>query len=573
MPNPSRRLERAKRAKDTINRAIPEVLRSVPRARHGIHQAELMVDPVPYAAIALQNSDSTPPLTPDHPKIRVTSANCIAAAARVSERPRTTASVMKKSQKPNVAVLNMASPMRPGGGFLDGANSQEEFLCARSTLYPSLWESFYRLPELGGVYTPDVMVFRDDMPEANDLEKRDRFFVDVITSGMFRFPDVSGKTERRSEGCSCGVSYCDQDRELVTRKMKAVLRMAQAKGAERVVLGAWGCGAYGNPVKEVAKIWRKVIAGSPRQRRPNTEQWEGIKEIIFAIPDRTMIRDFERAFEGVLAPAGNVSPSEPVETNTDAGAHAAALDADINNLFTQIAEIELQMEQMPTQRSKARLKDVLAGLRKQLSQGISAKAAQDEDLTKSRDETSAKDEDDEEVDDFIVSGFPASDGEENSFYNFDENDVPSDSSTDDCYGGEPSINYEFKVPAPPGLDHLSSPPQKSRSLPHHRGDSDSDSDNDNDQDFYAVLHPSPQFNPSTGWFNGSIDHLTAMLRGSSRSKGPPTQGRGSGQGSASRGKASPVLTEDGDEIVAGEVLDERTLNAYLSRYEGSDALE
>lgn len=582
-PNHSRRTERSIRAKDTVNRAIPEVLRSVPRARHGIHEAELMVDPVPFAALSLQNSNtnnSVSPL-PSYPKIRITSANCIAAAARVSERPRTTASVVRKSQKPNVAVLNMASPVRPGGGFLEGANSQEEFLCARSTLYPSLWESFYRLPELGGVYTPDVMVFRDDMPEANDLEKRDRFFIDVITSGMTRFPDVSGKSERRSEGCSCGVSYCDQDRDLVTRKMKAVLRMAQAKGAERVVLGAWGCGAYGNPVKEVAKIWRKVIAGSPRQRRPNTEQWDGIKEIIFAIPDRTMIRDFERAFEGVLAPADNISPSEPVETNTDAATQAAALDADINSLFTKIAEIELQMEQMPTQRSQARLKEVLAGLRKQLSQGISAKAAQDDDLTRSTDETNTNEDEDVDADDFVISGFPASDGEENSFYNFDENDVPSDSSADE-FGGDLSRReaaYEFKVPAPPGLDHFSSP-VLAKTTPQLADTEDEEDEESKDAaaSFYSVLHPSPQFDSSTGWFSGSIDHLSAMLRGSSRSStgrdagvGRGARGGGSGSGNASPGVLGPL--GEGEGKAQGEVLDERMLSAYLARYEGSDALE
>jgi hypothetical protein len=88
----------------------------------------------------------------------------------------------------------MASPIRPGGGFLDGANSQEEFLCARTTLFPSLWDSFYRLPEIGGIYTPDVLVFRDSTPEANDLTKRDRYFLDVVSAGMFRFPDSRGRS-------------------------------------------------------------------------------------------------------------------------------------------------------------------------------------------------------------------------------------------------------------------------------------------------------------------------------------------------------------------------------------------
>ncbi|RWA04683.1 hypothetical protein EKO27_g10427, partial [Xylaria grammica] len=62
--------------------------------------------------------------------------------------------------KHKIGILNMASPLSPGGGFLNGATSQEETLCMRTTLLPALRDEFYRLPELGVVYTPDVLVFR-----------------------------------------------------------------------------------------------------------------------------------------------------------------------------------------------------------------------------------------------------------------------------------------------------------------------------------------------------------------------------------------------------------------------------
>lgn len=57
-----------------------------------------------------------------------------------------------------IAVLNMASFLRPGGGVMQGAIAQEESLCLRSTLYTSLDEKFYRLPKFGGLYTKDVLV-------------------------------------------------------------------------------------------------------------------------------------------------------------------------------------------------------------------------------------------------------------------------------------------------------------------------------------------------------------------------------------------------------------------------------
>jgi uncharacterized protein (TIGR02452 family) len=518
--NQTRRAERAMRASDTISKAVPDMLRASPRARHGIHKSELLVDP------STSTTDSVRPpngAMGTHIKIRVQCTDTLGAAAKLSERPfaaKRTAPTSRTQTRPNVAVLNMASPIRPGGGFLDGANSQEEFLCARTTLFPSLWDSFYRLPEVGGIYTPDVLVFRDSTPEANDLTKRDRYFLDVVSAGMFRFPDSRGRSEDRDSSCTCGVSYCDNDRDLVTRKMKAVMRIAESKGAERLVLGAWGCGAYGNPVKEVAKIWRKVIAGGPRQRRPNAEQWGGIKEIVFAIPDRTMVREFERAFTDILCTDPVTPPSEEAAAEV---AKVSAQDVMIDHLIKQIAETELELEQTINPRSRLRIKDALKQFNRDLARGLANKAAQEEDLTL---------QEDEEVDDFVLAGYEASDGEVNSFYNFDENDVASDSS-------DASEVYEFR-------------PQHKNSIPRF-GDVDGASEGSP-----LDVHPhSPKFDPVTGWFAGSMDQLQRMLRA-----GHPVGGNDVDDSSPS----SPAQKQDGE-------LDEKTIQSYLKRYGGTDDID
>ncbi|KEQ80612.1 hypothetical protein M438DRAFT_247796, partial [Aureobasidium pullulans EXF-150] len=278
-PQANRRSDRAKRAKETVNKVIPDLLKSSPRARHGIHNAVLTSDPKPEKDIKSSTSNLT---------IRLCNTDSLTAARRLTHSSPT--------RSTNVCILNMASPLRPGGGFLDGATSSEEFLCMRTTLYASLWDDFYRLPELGGIVTPDVLVHRDSTPEAEDLPKRERFFVDIISAAMIRFPETNSarlaEKEEADGSCSCGVSYCDRDRELVTHKMRGVLRMAQARGAEKLILGAWGCGAYGNPVREVAKIWKRVILGTTRK----AESWPGIKEIVFAITDRGQLKEFEKCF-------------------------------------------------------------------------------------------------------------------------------------------------------------------------------------------------------------------------------------------------------------------------------------
>ena len=67
----------------------------------------------------------------------------------------------------------------------------------------------------------------------------------------------------------------------------------RAKGAKKVVLGAWGCGAYGNPVHEIAAAWKHVLLGS---RQPSLDYSPEVSEIVFAINDRRMAQQFADAF-------------------------------------------------------------------------------------------------------------------------------------------------------------------------------------------------------------------------------------------------------------------------------------
>lgn len=187
-----------------------------------------------------------------------------------------------------VAILNMASPLRPGGGVLSGATSQEEHLCSCTTLYPSLQEHFYRLPEIGGIYTPDVLVCRSWGSKCCNLSRKDQFYVDVVTAAMLRLPDL--------EGSGDSATYANgQDREIIVHKIRNVMRMLRRKGINTVVFGAWGCGAYGNPISEVARAWQRVLFGSQSGKNSVKEGWEDL-QIVFAIKDRKMAHKFARAF-------------------------------------------------------------------------------------------------------------------------------------------------------------------------------------------------------------------------------------------------------------------------------------
>ena len=433
-PQAHRKDVRAKQARSIINKTIPALLASNARARRGVEEASLIVDPPALGSRDEQQAEGAAerrdgrkgkekgkakpqeevPEQPPTPlperqdiKIRIRVTDTLTAAYLLSHPAQDAAGAEKRAHRrsssanaPNPVILNMASPLRPGGGVLNGATSQEEFLCARTTLYPSLREPFYRLPEIGGVFTKDVLVFRDAGGlEEPELGVKERWWVDVITAGALRFPDVE-----EGEGGAMRFSSA-RDREVMEKKMRAVMRIACAKGARRIVLGAWGCGAYGNPVAEVARGWKKVILGPEegkgggnrrKKGRGNAqgEVWEGVENVVFAILDRKMAEEFSRCFGGGVVIEDELSEEE--DGGSEEGQEGTKVIV-IEELNSKIKEMEAQITQVWNPDLKARLETVLSGLRRELADrgGIADEESAEEVSTSTDEEDEANDEDSE----------------------------------------------------------------------------------------------------------------------------------------------------------------------------------
>ncbi len=158
-----------------------------------------------------------------------------------------------------VLVLNLASGSRPGGGICDGANGQEEDLCRKSTLYLSLSsetaKAYYeygnhldsRLNTDSVMVSPHVLVIRGENEELLDTP----YEVAVITCAapMIRM-GLEGKTEKEYE-------------ELLYNRVKGIITVAATQGYKNLILGAFGCGVFGNDARLVSSIFKKVFDELP----------------------------------------------------------------------------------------------------------------------------------------------------------------------------------------------------------------------------------------------------------------------------------------------------------------------
>lgn len=284
-------------------------------------------------------------------KIRVVVDDTLAVARAMSQVSTAVMNNEKSSRyKRNVAVLNMASPLLPGGGFLNGATAQEESLCNRTTLYPALKDEFYRLPEVGAIWTEDVLVFRD--PTGKDLSKGDRWWVDVISAAMLRFPDVEGTDEDKK--------YASQkDRDTASRQIKCVMHILRAKGVEKCVLGAWGCGAYGNPVVEIAHAFRKVMLGDGRDSKRT--DWGNLEEIVFAIKEGKLASEFAKHFGNGLEVDRPAQGQDQASNESDDGGTDVVKD-----LEDKIKELDLRIGQSKNPSLRTPLEAIRAQLISQL---------------------------------------------------------------------------------------------------------------------------------------------------------------------------------------------------------------
>jgi uncharacterized protein (TIGR02452 family) len=204
------------------------------------------------------------------PVVEVTNESTLAAARRLGA---------------DVACLVFASAKNPGGGFLTGAQAQEESIARASALHACLTSApdFYAFHRAQHdlrysdrvIYSPGVPVFRNDDGALLDAA----YPVTFLTAAA---PNA-GAIAANQPGHLPDVPAVLRSRAL------RILRIAAAHGHRRLVLGAWGCGVFRNDAVVVAESFADAMRRCDRFDR-----------VTFAVLDRQAGTPTYRTFIDVL---------------------------------------------------------------------------------------------------------------------------------------------------------------------------------------------------------------------------------------------------------------------------------
>ncbi len=152
-------------------------------------------------------------------------------------------------------ILNFASFKEPGGKFLQGSRAQEECLCHESFLYnvlsdPRTVKMFYEpnrkllnraLYCNRALYTPDV-TFEGESRHSMDAD------FDVLTCAA---PNYSAAKKYQNVSA-------EENRKALESRIRFVLSIMAEEEVDVAILGAFGCGVFGQDAYEVATLMKSI---------------------------------------------------------------------------------------------------------------------------------------------------------------------------------------------------------------------------------------------------------------------------------------------------------------------------
>ena len=177
-----------------------------------------------------------------------------------------------------ICVLDFASYNNPGGKFFEGSSAQEESLCHESFLYNVLKAESIR----GRFYDKHRGASNKCLYSSHLLYVPGVLFRDIISCDVI----VCAAPNK-----TAAVRYNDVAPHIVDRYMEDrcndVLQAAVSEKVDTLILGAFGCGVFGNSPKLVADCFKELLS----------ERYAYcFRTVVFAVPDEENGQYFRKAF-------------------------------------------------------------------------------------------------------------------------------------------------------------------------------------------------------------------------------------------------------------------------------------
>ncbi|KAH8072423.1 DUF2263-containing protein [Aureococcus anophagefferens] len=161
---------------------------------------------------------------------------------------------------PDACALVFASAKHAGGGFLKGAEAQEECVARGSALHAALTASqcraFYIRHKTKGLYT-DAIIYAPDVPLFRD--ERDELLEEPFPRCSFAVAAAPNAGVARRDGVADA-----EIKEVLRARISRVLTVARVRGHRDVILGAFGCGVFRNDPDVVAAAFADALAAEHR---------------------------------------------------------------------------------------------------------------------------------------------------------------------------------------------------------------------------------------------------------------------------------------------------------------------
>lgn len=165
-------------------------------------------------------------------------------------------------------ALNFASYKNPGGGFLAGSSAQEEALCMESTLYEVLndphFAEFYAWNNQNknkALYKNRALLSPHILFQKAGHEK----YASILTAAS---------PNRKAYMDYIGCANEAENLEALRDRIQFISDIINANDFEVAILGAYGCGVFGQDPEIVAGLFKECMAKT------------NVKKVIYAVIDK-----------------------------------------------------------------------------------------------------------------------------------------------------------------------------------------------------------------------------------------------------------------------------------------------